>query len=51
MNRPVVVINARADAMLQPKMRTKVSSQLKAATAIANDFLCPILRLLDLPGI
>lgn len=31
MNRPVVVINARADAMLQPKMRTQVSKNIDAA--------------------
>mmetsp|Transcript_11810 Transcript_11810/g.35374 ORF Transcript_11810/g.35374 Transcript_11810/m.35374 type:complete len:255 (+) Transcript_11810:214-978(+) len=29
-NRPVVVINARADAMLQPKMRTQAMNYMKA---------------------
>ena len=35
-NRPVVVINARADAMLQPKMRTQVSRNIIATV----DLLC-----------
>ena len=30
MGRPVVVVNARADAMLQPKLRNKAMDYMKA---------------------